>query len=54
MLNYQKSVEKSFVSTPVWCKNHTSVDRSHIQYKIYGDMIAIRCSADIVLEKKNQ
>ena len=45
--------KKRFVTTPTQCKNHTSVKRRHIQYKICDDTLAVRYSADIEPEKKS-
>ena len=44
---------KSFVTTPIRCKNRTSVDRRQIRHKKCDDTVAIRYSLDIVPEKKS-
>ena len=49
----KKALKKSFVATPIWRKDHTSVARRHIRYKICDDTLAIRYSTDIVSEKKS-
>ena len=48
----KKPLKNRFVTTPIQCKNHTSVKRRHIQYKICNDTLAVSYSADIVPEKK--
>ena len=49
----KKTLKKRLVTTPIRCKNHTSVKRRHTQYKICDDMLVVRYSAGIVPEKKS-
>ena len=48
----KKALKKRFFTTPIQCKNHASVKRRHIQYKICDDTLTVRNIADIVPEKK--